>query len=629
MFRFRNGCWIGDGSNVMDVFVPNGTAVFVPNGTVPVLENTQVVNASWMDVDFTSFTEVGPDASQGDSSQSYMQLDTSEWDRILTVQGIDLKRMAISCGSILFSGNNCTLQLIGAEDSGSRQVARYLMEALGGKAVSVQYRGDISAEQLHYSSKLGRDLKCPVIIETASNSHHDTEPESGCVMIAFPNKVFVNSKALDLERGAWLRKMWWAWKQSLLLLPRVTNDQSLQLHESEDVIATVKRPLDIADAEATSNEQILKKVKADDDSASSSSVTAVDKTASYEFVLDSSLKPSPRSTCQHPYEQHRGSRVPSELKVEAGEWEDKYKLHGFVQAVHESFNHHYKLVLKPTDVWQLIIDGVAKTVADHAEELRSKFVEHEGKQKIIVDRDEFVMGNGNSNDWPGVFDEFSSEIEKRVTKSDLPRVFTRDYSTSTPLTRLVSHITLMGSMKGFFKYILRTRCGIPSVRLEGTVDDWSELLCRVDALKLHEIKLEHWVEPLRFVLRNFESSRQGRPDLKFWRNFYKYDQQSGSDEVSGFMLLLFPDLISACTQFKRYSDEQCEVIDMTKLSSSTKLFGVRGSSFSLGVVSTPFTWLYYGKTFPMTLFAGFGDCAVQNDEVSVTMGWKAVHMTDA
>jgi hypothetical protein len=346
---------------------------------------------------------------------------------------------------------------------------------------------------------------------------------------------------------------------------------------------------------------------------------------SFEFVIDASLVATPRGTAdRHPYKSSKSPRVPDDLKVEAGVWKDTVPLHGFVQAVHESFDCHYKLVLKPTDIWQLIIDGVTKTVFANADELRSKFVDHQGKEQIVVDRDDFVMGAGNKNAWGGVFEQFGDEIRKRVSKkSELPTLFTKNFSVSTDLTRLVSHITLMGSMQGYFKYVLRTRCGIPSVRLEGTVEDWSELLRRLDALKLHELKLAAWEAPLRFVLKQFEATRKGQPDLEFWKNFYNYEQGSGGDTVNGFMLFLFPDLAEKCTRADAGRGEAA--VDTANLTSQTELYPVKGSSFSLGIVESAFVWRYHGIDYPMKLMAGFGDAEVCNNEVSTTMGWKAVY----
>jgi hypothetical protein len=342
----------------------------------------------------------------------------------------------------------------------------------------------------------------------------------------------------------------------------------------------------------------------------------------YVISLNDKLTPSPEGESRHPYKQYRTPRVNANLKVEAGDWRDQYQMHGFIQAIHEAFSCHYTLVLKPTDIWQLIIEGVSKVVHENAGELRSKFVEHKGQEEIIVERDEFVKGS-KTNDWSGVFDEFSGQIQKRVTQSELPKLFTKDFATSTNLTRMVSHITLMDSMQSYFKYILRTRCGIPAIQLDGPVEDWLELRQRVEAFKLNELKLAHWVNPLSFVLKQFEQARQGNPDLEFWNNFYKYEQSSGSDSINGFVLLLFPDKINACCSgggLKPRPD-----FDTKNLKSSDKLYPVSNCQFPLGVVSAPFVWKYYGQTLKMSLHAGFGDCLVQDNKVSVSMGWKVVY----
>src|SRR5437773_1977529 len=87
----------------------------------------------------------------------------------------------------------------------------------------------------------------------------------------------------------------------------------------------------------------------------------------------------------------------------------KAGIHGFVYAAHLAFDEHYELVLSPDDVWLCIAQGFAQHVEQNAEQLRDRFVRHEGKEQIVVVRDEFVKGSP-SNDWPGVFGEFSDAI---------------------------------------------------------------------------------------------------------------------------------------------------------------------------------------------------------------------------
>eukprot|EP00463_Aulacantha_scolymantha_P001046 TRINITY_DN1729_c0_g1_i1.p2 TRINITY_DN1729_c0_g1~~TRINITY_DN1729_c0_g1_i1.p2 ORF type:complete len:83 (-),score=13.11 TRINITY_DN1729_c0_g1_i1:525-773(-) len=52
----------------------------------------------------------------------------------------------------------------------------------------------------------------------------------------------------------------------------------------------------------------------------------------------------------------------------------------FVKSVHMAFFGHHPLILSPDIIWQTIAQGLANHVDQNAEELRSKFVSHEGKK---------------------------------------------------------------------------------------------------------------------------------------------------------------------------------------------------------------------------------------------------------
>lgn len=77
----------------------------------------------------------------------------------------------------------------------------------------------------------------------------------------------------------------------------------------------------------------------------------------------------------------------------------------FASAVHKAFYDHYPLILTPEVIWVTIAQGLANHVEQNPETLRSKFVQFEGKEEIVISRPEFVKGSSD-NDWPGVFPEF-------------------------------------------------------------------------------------------------------------------------------------------------------------------------------------------------------------------------------
>src|SRR5262249_45351501 len=159
-----------------------------------------------------------------------------------------------------------------------------------------------------------------------------------------------------------------------------------------------------------------------------------------------------------------------------------------------------------------IAQGFAHHIDLHHDELRGRFVRHEGQATIVVIRDEFVRGQA-TNDWPGVFGEFSEAIARHIGKQrDL---VVADFSTTSGIEKAASEVVLMSAMRHYFEFVVVTRCGIPRITLLGTPNDWESIRRRVHHLA--EYGLESWVEALEIPLRELCAAAKGQPDRAMWQ----------------------------------------------------------------------------------------------------------------
>ncbi len=271
---------------------------------------------------------------------------------------------------------------------------------------------------------------------------------------------------------------------------------------------------------------------------------------------------------------------------------------GFVSAVHIAYSSHYPLIISPDAIWQCIAQGLAQHINANAEKLRKLFVEHEGKKEIIVQRDDFVKGSPY-NPWQEVFGEFSEQIRRHVGEKTHD-LLTPAFSTTGSVEKAAAQVVLMDCFKEYFSYTLTSRCGIPEITLEGTVDDWKTLRDR--AVGLAQYDLDWWISALTPILNQFVAAASGNVDTSFWSALYKENKRSGGPFISGWILTLFP--YTASGHRNRYG---CF---------TTK-------SFTPGIVSTPFMWDYLDENYPMYFYAGF--MAVTQDlstlAVRPEIGW--------
>ena len=124
------------------------------------------------------------------------------------------------------------------------------------------------------------------------------------------------------------------------------------------------------------------------------------------------------------------------------------------------------MVITPDIIWYLITSGVCEFINRNAEKFRHKLVDHEGKQKIVIETLDL--------NWPKIIDKFSQEIQNR-TKTKVASLILNDFNTTTKCSKIVSQIVMMDSFKNYFEYEFRCICGIPEIQVKGTQQDWIHL----------------------------------------------------------------------------------------------------------------------------------------------------------
>jgi hypothetical protein len=295
-----------------------------------------------------------------------------------------------------------------------------------------------------------------------------------------------------------------------------------------------------------------------------------------------------------------------------------------VEAVGVAFARHYPLVLSPDSVWLTISQGLANHINKYAEDVRKKFVAHEGKVQIVIQRDGFIKG-APDNDWEGAFAEFSSHIKGHIGSAN-HQMIVADFSTTGAVERAASEVVLMDAMQSYFEYGMMTCCGIPNVELTGTVEDWEKLRAKIDGWTFDGVAdLSWWTTPLKRVLDTFVETAKGKIDKQWWESIYKENSQGGSgavSKISGWVNWLFPYTQKKSWDGNSYNKEFVKNIKVgvTGLEYGD---GLKDEDYPSSMAKVPFEWNYFGAGFNMELMAGI--TAVAQDPVttaiSPNVGW--------
>jgi hypothetical protein len=283
-------------------------------------------------------------------------------------------------------------------------------------------------------------------------------------------------------------------------------------------------------------------------------------------------------------------------------------VNGFFQTINLAYSYHLPLVLSPDNVWLAISQAFAIHVNQHAEELRSLFVSHQGKKTILIEENSFIKGSPYNN-WPGTFSSFSKEITNHIGE-ETAKLITSDFSTTGPVEKTISEIVLMDTVQHYFDYVVRTLCGIPKITLLGTLSDWESIKQR--AIQLEKFQCQEWIDALCPVLDQFIQAFKGNVSVDFWKSIYKESGGSGGPFITGAISVFFPYLNVPNTNI--YSSKNLN---------NWKSSCVTSDTIPTGISKVPFIWQYYAQTFPMDFLGGFIGTEQDPDSLSIkpVMGW--------
>lgn len=192
--------------------------------------------------------------------------------------------------------------------------------------------------------------------------------------------------------------------------------------------------------------------------------------------------------------------------------------------------------------------------------------------------------------------EMTELIAKNVLGPDLRDWVMPSFTATTDCDKVIGAVLLMSAMQRYFTYKTKVSCGIPSVTLLRDVEDWREILGRLDQLGHEEPSLfARMLRPiLSHLVLSFEQPAAAEV-VHFWNTIvHKYVMGSGTDYLTGW-------LTAFC-----FWDEKGEAKRMDKgtLFGDTSYPRFDIDKVPLDFASVPVKIDYYGHRFDATMVAG-------------------------
>jgi hypothetical protein len=276
----------------------------------------------------------------------------------------------------------------------------------------------------------------------------------------------------------------------------------------------------------------------------------------------------------------------------------------FVNTCSMAFAFHLPLKLRVQHFWMAFVQALAIHVDVHSEKLRHKFVDFNGKKKLVLDVSNKVLGGMDQEAWVEVIEEFVKSISEH-TKKGVVEDLACDFSDTTSTEHVASLVAIMDVVKKYFDYSCLTLCGFPKITMEGTLEDWKRLrskILKVVAKYCPGQFGQRWAAKLEPILDSLVDARDESTcvNVQFWDSMIKFggEEESGTSPwITGWINVFFP-----YDKFKHVVRDQ---IELTNFSNGR-------SSVDVDLDGTP-----------MKLESGF--CGVQCDpdthEVTPLVGW--------
>ena len=311
----------------------------------------------------------------------------------------------------------------------------------------------------------------------------------------------------------------------------------------------------------------------------------------------------------------------------------------FVNAFINSYNLHKSLKLRPDDIKLQILSIISTCVNNNPESFRDYFVDHEGKKELTVGTPAF------SADY--FCQKFAELLEENIKDKEFAKHYTNKFSTTNQIISTVNNITLMNTLKEYFSYTMILECGIPSVILEGNLEDWIQLKHTYQFFKsiFGETKLKNWfrhfdkIMELFMKMRNLQESGSINSDdyiKEMWKRVISYvPLGSGGDKILGGWIRLFVPY-SSDNKIIGGLDTDIACLDLTKPEPSNsrnyykwqhemKEFYIASdwTEMTSSFVTTPANLIDYDETeYKVEFYSGFyPPHLTDSDEVCMNIGY--------
>jgi hypothetical protein len=219
-----------------------------------------------------------------------------------------------------------------------------------------------------------------------------------------------------------------------------------------------------------------------------------------------------------------------------------------------AYKNHYPITISPDMIWILILQGYSRFMEKYSELVRERYVNFEGKKALCVNRYGIFPEEASKETWNDIIKEYIQKIENHVGK-DVISNLQANFSTTTPSVLTTSQVSIMSAMKQYFTYnLLMGGCGVSSINLEGSLDDWNKIKSKLEFLSTKAMKwwTKHLIPIIDDIIKTkkyYKKHKKINNDLiNFWKSMIRIKNKGDLYDphmINGWIIKFIPNLSEA------------------------------------------------------------------------------------
>lgn len=167
-----------------------------------------------------------------------------------------------------------------------------------------------------------------------------------------------------------------------------------------------------------------------------------------------------------------------------------------IQGLVEAYKNHYPITITPDMIWLLFLQGYSRFMEKYHESIRSNYVNFENKKTISLTRFNMTPEKATKEDWKDIIDEFTQNIKNEIGENIISNLES-NFTTTSSASLTTSQVSIMSAMKNYFTYELSfIGCGVSSITLEGSLEDWKKIKSKLVFFSKKEMGLLWWIKHL-------------------------------------------------------------------------------------------------------------------------------------